>query len=354
MSGYQHWYYINKNYEEDGPVSSDDLNRMAKAGDIHRGTYVWTQELDEWVPASKVGGLFKDDKPKNVVKQLTEAEAPTSKKTGGILSRSKPAPEPKPATPVTGTAILKPLHGSAGAPHAAPTPITGAAPLRQPQPSSPAQQPAAQQHKGPVPMTAPQSIVAKPLTGAQPLRPIPGATAPTPITAPQSIIPKPLTAANPIPGKIPSSAPTLAKPHTAAHKIPAPPAGASTIPTPQRQRTALPKAMPLSKTEAQATSSIQQNSAHLAPVRAAGGSAAGANSIPAPINMASNPGQPGQPPMPAPPGAPIPLTGHTGALPSIPPVGRSIAPFNQTPTSALQQADEDSKQRKAPRPMSLD
>ena len=58
------------------------------------------------------------------------------------------------------------------------------------------------------------------------------------------------------------------------------------------------------------------------------------------------------PPAPTPPGSAPPAS---DGLPQIPPVGRSVAPFNQTPTSALIEADDgNASSKKGPRPMSMD
>ena len=179
MANYQHWYYINKDYEEDGPVSSEDLQRMAQTGEIHRGTYVWTQELVEWVPASKVGGLFKE-KAKEVVKPL--ADGLLTKKTGGFTTKAdsgkpkKSGAAMKPlsaaqsqkseSNPIPSAPAASPSPSSPSAPGTQPgtPPLSEPGPLPKPMPI-PDPEPAS---SGPVPMTAPMDIVPKPLTSAQP------------------------------------------------------------------------------------------------------------------------------------------------------------------------------------------
>lgn len=319
MSNYQHWYYINKNYEEDGPVSSDELTEMARNGDIHRGTYVWTQELEEWVPASKVGGLFVE-KEKEIIKPLNQL----SKKTGDFSVKSEaivPAPPEKQAK-----ATFKPGDEPQRFTQAAPVNVppihstgdtskqTIAASSSPAQPAQPAQE---TNGKGPVPLTAPQEIVPKPLTSRQPLRaqsPVAQPATPNkanahgkvaiPLTAPQSIVPTPLTSRQPIRAHSGSATPL-----TSSAPIHTPPG-------------AIPPAS----------------------------SAAGASSIPAPqlARPANQPPQGAAPPAPSAPGAPAPIDG----LPTIPPVGRSIAPPNQSPTTALSSAESaEPKKISTPTPM---
>lgn len=43
--------------EQIGPISADDLQQYAAVGTIHAETEVWTEGLDQWVPATHVEGL---------------------------------------------------------------------------------------------------------------------------------------------------------------------------------------------------------------------------------------------------------------------------------------------------------
>lgn len=58
MSELQQWYYLGEKQTQLGPYSSEDLQKLVSAGVIERTTKVWTSGLDDWCPASKVGGLF--------------------------------------------------------------------------------------------------------------------------------------------------------------------------------------------------------------------------------------------------------------------------------------------------------
>ncbi|MDB9741626.1 GYF domain-containing protein [Akkermansiaceae bacterium] len=58
MSKYQQWYYIDKEFNEVGPVFSSQLLELVQAGEIVKSSYVWTEELEEWVPSSTISGLY--------------------------------------------------------------------------------------------------------------------------------------------------------------------------------------------------------------------------------------------------------------------------------------------------------
>ena len=46
------WHYV-ENEERVGPVSADDLNRLAETGLIQDHTLVWREGLDDWIPYSE-------------------------------------------------------------------------------------------------------------------------------------------------------------------------------------------------------------------------------------------------------------------------------------------------------------
>ena len=50
------WYY-KINGEEHGPVTSDDLRKMAVAGTLNPNDLVRKEEMNEWVPANRLKGL---------------------------------------------------------------------------------------------------------------------------------------------------------------------------------------------------------------------------------------------------------------------------------------------------------
>ncbi|QDU78530.1 RDD family protein [Polystyrenella longa] len=50
------WYY-QINGEEHGPVTSDDLRRMAVAGTLNPNDLVRKEDMDEWLPATRLKGL---------------------------------------------------------------------------------------------------------------------------------------------------------------------------------------------------------------------------------------------------------------------------------------------------------
>lgn len=53
----QEWYY-GRDDEQHGPVSSQELKKLANTGQLRSTDLVWKEGLEEWVPATKVKGLF--------------------------------------------------------------------------------------------------------------------------------------------------------------------------------------------------------------------------------------------------------------------------------------------------------
>ena len=51
-------WYFDREGERQGPVTSQQLRAMASQGLVTPSTLVWREGFDEWVPASKVSGLF--------------------------------------------------------------------------------------------------------------------------------------------------------------------------------------------------------------------------------------------------------------------------------------------------------
>ncbi len=51
------WYYLGGD-QQIGPVESQELRRLAEAGQITPETYIWKTGLQDWVPAGQVTGLF--------------------------------------------------------------------------------------------------------------------------------------------------------------------------------------------------------------------------------------------------------------------------------------------------------
>ncbi|NNC87645.1 MAG: DUF4339 domain-containing protein [Akkermansiaceae bacterium] len=54
----QLWQYLAADGTQHGPVTADDLQALAAQGVIHPETEVWTEGLDQWVPATHVEGLL--------------------------------------------------------------------------------------------------------------------------------------------------------------------------------------------------------------------------------------------------------------------------------------------------------
>ena len=56
MSSDSEWYY--KDGQRVGPVSSTKLRELAKSGQLQPNDLVWRQDLNQWVQAGTVDGLF--------------------------------------------------------------------------------------------------------------------------------------------------------------------------------------------------------------------------------------------------------------------------------------------------------
>jgi len=333
MSNLQHWYYINKNYEEDGPVSSEEMRKMARDGDIHKGTYVWTQELPEWVPASKVAGLFDNRGSQTKTNQGTPPSG-LSKKTGGFPVLGKEE-APKKSTGLSMKPLDKPKktthpnHSTASAP-------IGSAPVS-PTPSQNAPTPSTsdfslrpqQSNITPVAPQAPQGIPA-PQGVPQPMQ--------QSIPAPAGIPPmagQPMQQSIPAPPGIP---PVAGQPMQ--QSIPAPAGIPPIAGQPPQLQAQQPGPKPLAlNTSPQPIPQQPSSGASIPPP----GTAAGANSIPAPkLNIPGMEAK--QPPAPTPPG----VDAMTG-LPTIPPAGAG-APAPTPPAPAA----PSSIPAKQPRRMTLD
>ena len=65
------WYVLDGEGNEQGPYSAADLQGYYTSGNINHETMIWTEGLEQWVPAGQVEGLLP------VVPQLVElAPAP--------------------------------------------------------------------------------------------------------------------------------------------------------------------------------------------------------------------------------------------------------------------------------------
>ena len=74
------WYYV-KNDQQCGPVSREKLVQLLAAGQIARDDLVWTDTMDDWIPARQVPGLT-----------ATKVAAPPQAKPGGSSAARAAAP----------------------------------------------------------------------------------------------------------------------------------------------------------------------------------------------------------------------------------------------------------------------
>lgn len=56
------WYYV-QNGAPAGPVTADDLLRLASTGQVQSTTYVWQEGMASWMPAGEVSGLLPPPPP---------------------------------------------------------------------------------------------------------------------------------------------------------------------------------------------------------------------------------------------------------------------------------------------------
>jgi hypothetical protein len=51
-------WHFSRNGQSEGPISSDQLKQMAAAGELAPADMIWKDGMADWVPASKIKGLF--------------------------------------------------------------------------------------------------------------------------------------------------------------------------------------------------------------------------------------------------------------------------------------------------------
>ncbi|MGB9689435.1 DUF4339 domain-containing protein [Thermogutta sp.] len=56
----QQWFIQRRSGVKDGPFSSRELKHLAERGELSRDDLVWNEELDNWVPAVRIRGLFEN------------------------------------------------------------------------------------------------------------------------------------------------------------------------------------------------------------------------------------------------------------------------------------------------------
>jgi hypothetical protein len=54
-------WYVTREGRQFGPFSAGQLRKMAESGDLISSDQVWKQGMNEWVPASRIAGLFQRD-----------------------------------------------------------------------------------------------------------------------------------------------------------------------------------------------------------------------------------------------------------------------------------------------------
>ncbi|MGB0991301.1 MAG: DUF4339 domain-containing protein [Akkermansiaceae bacterium] len=59
MDTEQTWLYQDSAGQQQGPVTADQLQALASSGQVSGQTHVWTEGLEEWIPAAQVDGLIR-------------------------------------------------------------------------------------------------------------------------------------------------------------------------------------------------------------------------------------------------------------------------------------------------------
>ena len=87
MANNNGWYYL-LNGEKRGPIDSVELKHMARVGELNLADHVWNESLPDWIPASRIKGLFPPPLP------VAAAKAPgaNSGEAAAASRRSHPAP----------------------------------------------------------------------------------------------------------------------------------------------------------------------------------------------------------------------------------------------------------------------
>ena len=95
MSDIQEWFYTDDAGQQFGPATADQLQQLAINGQISPQTTVWTEGLEEWIPASQVEGLI----PAEPVQPVAEAVAPYAQPAAQTLAADAGGDYPIPLTP---------------------------------------------------------------------------------------------------------------------------------------------------------------------------------------------------------------------------------------------------------------
>ena len=88
------WYYMD-NGNQVGPVGAAQLKQLVAAGRLHHDTSVWKEGLTEWIPASKLKGLFNSPQtPPPPPPRSTQQPAPAPMQTAQMHSQAPQAAAP--------------------------------------------------------------------------------------------------------------------------------------------------------------------------------------------------------------------------------------------------------------------
>ena len=74
------WFYANDSKKKSGPVSTAQLQALARSGQLQPADLVWRDGMAQWTSASKINGLFPATR---------KGEVPTADKTRQLVGRGK-------------------------------------------------------------------------------------------------------------------------------------------------------------------------------------------------------------------------------------------------------------------------
>lgn len=110
------WYYA-RGDQQSGPVSPQELKRMASAGEIAPEDLVWREGMDDWSPARTVRGLFDDAARSTVGGRASAKPAEASAEPAMTVIPSPPPLAETSAAPFATIATMEESAAAGPSPH---------------------------------------------------------------------------------------------------------------------------------------------------------------------------------------------------------------------------------------------
>ncbi|BDS08109.1 hypothetical protein NT6N_31490 [Oceaniferula spumae] len=93
MSEQQQWYYIDAAGQQVGPIAGEQLHDYVSAGHITADSQLWTEGMEEWLPASQFDGLI----PAAPAAPVATPQINLGPQTGGLAAATRVNPYASPA-----------------------------------------------------------------------------------------------------------------------------------------------------------------------------------------------------------------------------------------------------------------